>query len=110
MEEHVISNKKIGYNVYKYDPIKNIKNNIKKIDPDVVFNCLHGKYGEDGKIQKILEKLKIPYTHSGVKASEVAMDKIKSKKYFLKKKIITPDFKIIKKFLTLKIKFLNLNL
>ena len=89
--------KKIGYEVYKYDPIKNIKNNIKKINPDIVFNCLHGKYGEDGKIQKILEKLKIPYTHSGVKASEVAMDKIKSKKIFFKKKIITPNFKIIKK-------------
>ena len=89
--------KKIGHEVYKYDPIKNIKNNIKKIKPDIVFNCLHGKYGEDGKIQKILEKLEIPYTHSGVKASEIAMDKIKSKKIFLKKKIITPSFKIIKK-------------
>jgi len=89
--------KKIGHEVYKYDPIKNIKNNIKKIKPDIVFNCLHGKYGEDGKIQKILEKLEIPYTHSGVKASEIAMDKIKSKKIFLKKKIITPNFKIIKK-------------
>ena len=89
--------KKIGHEVYKYDPIKNIKNNIKKIKPDIVFNCLHGKYGEDGKIQKILEKLRIPYTHSGVKASEIAMDKIKSKKIFLKRKIITPGFKIIKK-------------
>jgi len=89
--------KKIGYKVFKYDPLKNIKNNIKKKNPDIVFNCLHGKYGEDGQIQKILEKLKIPYTHSGVKASEIAMDKIKSKRIFLKKKIITPNFKIIKK-------------
>ena len=89
--------KKIGYKVFRYDPLKNIKNNIEKKNPDVVFNCLHGKYGEDGQIQKILEKLKIPYTHSGVKASEIAMDKIKSKKVFLKKKIDTPNFKIIKK-------------
>ena len=89
--------KKLGYKVYKYDPIKNIYNNIKKINPDIVFNCLHGKYGEDGNIQGILEKLKIPYTHSGVKASRNAMDKIKSKRIFIKKKIDTPDFKIIKK-------------
>lgn len=88
---------KLGYNVCKYDPIKNISNNIRKFKPDKVFNCLHGKYGEDGQIQKILEKLKIPYTHSGVKASKIAMDKIRSKKIFIKKKINTPDFKIIKK-------------
>ena len=89
--------KKLGYNVYKYDPLKNISSNIKKIRPDIVFNSLHGKYGEDGKIQKILERLKIPYTHSGIKASQSAMDKIKSKKIFIKKRINTPDFKIIKK-------------
>ena len=89
--------RKLGYEVCKYDPLKNISNNIKKFKPDKIFNCLHGKYGEDGQIQKILEKLKIPYTHSGVKASKIAMDKIRSKKIFIKKKINTPDFKIIKK-------------
>ena len=89
--------KKLGYNVYKYDPLKNILSNIKKIQPDIVFNSLHGKFGEDGKIQKILERLKMPYTHSGIKASQIAMDKIKSKKIFIKKRINTPDFKIIKK-------------
>ena len=94
--------KKIGYKVSRYDPSKNIKNNIKKKNPDIVFNCLHGKYGEDGQIQKILEKLKIPYTHSGVKASEIAMDKNKSKNIFLKKKIVTPHFKIIKKITDIK--------
>ena len=88
---------KLGYEVCKYDPLKNISNNIKKFKPDKIFNCLHGKYGEDGQIQKILEKLKIPYTHSGVKASKIAMDKIRSKKIFIKKKINTPNFKIIKK-------------
>ena len=89
--------KKIGYNVSYYDPTKNIKNDLKKINPDVVFNCLHGKFGEDGKIQKILETLRIPYTHSGIKSSENAMDKIKSKKIFNKNKIKTANFKIIKK-------------
>ena len=94
--------KKIGYKVFRYDPVKNIKNNIKKKNPDIVLNCLHGKYGEDGQIQKILEKLKIPYTHSGVKASEIAMDKNKSKNIFFKKKIVTPNFKIIKKITDIK--------
>ena len=89
--------KKLGYVVCKYDPLKNISNNIKKFKPDKIFNCLHGKYGEDGQIQKILEKLKIPYTHSGIKASKIAMDKIRSKKIFIKKKINTPNFQIIKK-------------
>ena len=89
--------RKLGYKVFQYDPLKKISNNIKKFKPDKVFNCLHGKYGEDGQIQKILEELKIPYTHSGVKASKIAMDKIRSKKIFIKKKINTPNFKIIKK-------------
>ena len=89
--------KKMGYNVSKYDPVKNISSNIKKLKPDLVFNCLHGKYGEDGKIQKILENLKIPYTHSGVKSSKNAMNKIKSKKIFIQNKIKTPDYKIIRK-------------
>ncbi len=89
--------KKIGYDVCKYDPIKNVSKNIKKIKPDVVVNCLHGRFGEDGQIQKILEKLKVPYTHSGIKASANAMDKIKSKKIFIKNKILTPKYKIVKK-------------
>ena len=44
--------KKLGYSVSKYDPIKNISSNIKKNSPDIVFNSLHGKFGEDGTIQK----------------------------------------------------------
>ncbi len=89
--------KKMGYQTYKLDPISQIENNIKKIGPDVVFNCLHGKFGEDGEIQKVLEKLKIPYTHSGIKSSQNAMDKLKSKKIFLKNNIKTPNYKLIKK-------------
>lgn len=88
--------KKIGYNVLKYDPKKNIRKNLKKINPDLVFNCLHGKFGEDGQIQRILEDLKIPYTHSGIESSKIAMNKIESKKIFKKKKILTPNYKIIK--------------
>jgi len=49
------------------------------IKPDVVLNCLHGAWGEDGCVQGVLETLRIPYTHSGVLASALAMDKDKSK-------------------------------
>ena len=50
-----------------------------KIKPDVVFNALHGRWGEDGCVQGLLEWMQIPYTHSGVMSSAVAMDKEKSK-------------------------------
>ena len=88
--------KKLGYNIIKVDP-KYKSTNFKKNNCDIAFNALHGQFGEDGTIQSLLEKQKIPYTHSGVKASAVAMDKLKSKKEFIKIKINTPKFKIIKK-------------
>ena len=53
---------------------------------------MHGQFGEDGYIQTILERFKIPYTHSGVIASSIAMDKEISKKIFIKNKINTPKF------------------
>ena len=59
---------------------------------------MHGQFGEDGYIQTILERFKIPYTHSGVIASSIAMDKEISKKIFIKNKIKTPKFFSIKKF------------
>jgi len=65
---------------------------LKKFKPNVIFNALHGQFGEDGYIQSILETFNIPYTHSGVIASAKAMDKIVSKKIFLKKKILTPKY------------------
>ena len=67
-------------------------NNINNFKPDVIFNALHGQFGEDGYIQTILEKFEIPYTHSGVLASSIAMDKEISKKIFIKNKINTPKF------------------
>jgi len=50
--------------------------------PDVVFNALHGRYGEDGAIQGVLDWLGLPYTHSGVRASALAMDKVAAKAVF----------------------------
>ncbi len=65
---------------------------IKSFKPDIIFNALHGQFGEDGYIQTILESQKIKYTHSGVLASSIAMDKEISKKIFLAHKIITPKY------------------
>ena len=84
--------KKNGYNVKISEPDNNLAKNIKIFKPSVVFNALHGQFGEDGYVQTILERFKVPYTHSGVIASSIAMDKEISKKIFLKNKIKTPKF------------------
>src|SRR6476469_9796945 len=60
--------------------------------PDVCFIALHGRYGEDGTVQGLLELLGIPYTGSGVLASALAMNKVMSKKLFRAEGIPTPDF------------------
>jgi D-alanine-D-alanine ligase len=88
--------KTLGYNIIRVDP-KLSSINFLKYNCDLAFNALHGQFGEDGIIQSILEKQKIPYTHSGVKSSTIAMDKVKSKRKFIKIKINTPKFKVIKK-------------
>ena len=89
--------KKRKYKVSSFDPgIKNF-NLINKKKTDAIFNALHGKEGEDGVAQSYFECLKIPYTHSGVISSFNAMDKLVSKKIFLKNKIKTPKYFSIKK-------------
>lgn len=80
------------YLIKTCEPDHNLKNNIKKFKPHVIFNALHGQFGEDGYIQSILENFKIPYTHSGVISSAIAMDKEISKKIFIKNKILTPRY------------------
>ena len=84
--------KKNGYNVKIAEPDFKLSNIIKSFNPKIIFNALHGQFGEDGYIQSILEGYKIPYTHSGVISSAIAMDKILSKKIFIKNKILTPKF------------------
>ena len=84
--------KKNGYKVKISEPDNNLSKNIAQFKPSVIFNALHGQFGEDGYIQTILEQYRIPYTHSGVIASSIAMDKEISKKIFIKKKINTPKF------------------
>ena len=65
---------------------------IKLFRPNIIFNALHGQFGEDGYIQTILETTGVPYTHSGVIASSIAMDKELSKKIFIKNNILTPKY------------------
>ena len=84
--------KKINYKVSSFDPQKKNLNLINKNKTDAIFNALHGKDGEDGIAQSYFEYLKIPYTHSGVISSFNAMDKLISKKIFLKHKIKTPKY------------------
>ena len=84
--------KKNGYSVKITEPDNNLEKNIKFFKPNVIFNALHGQFGEDGYIQTILEGFKIPYTHSGIIASSIAMDKEISKKIFIANKINTPKF------------------
>ena len=84
--------KKKNYTIVIFEPDGNLINKIKKFKPDVVFNALHGQFGEDGYIQTILESQKVKYTHSGVMASFIAMNKEISKKIYIKNKILTPKY------------------
>lgn len=68
-----------GYDVVEVDAGRDLSMRLADISPDVVFNALHGRWGEDGCVQGLLEWMQIPYTHSGVLASALAMDKEKSK-------------------------------
>ena len=71
-----------GYEVHELDAGDDVATRLVELSPDVVFNALHGRWGEDGCVQGILEWLHIPYTHSGVLASALAMDKMRSKAVF----------------------------
>jgi D-alanine-D-alanine ligase len=84
--------KKKGYRVKKLDAKGYFVDKLKKLKPKLIFNALHGKFGEDGFIQSLLEALKIPYTHSGVVASSLAMDKELSRIIFNKNNLKTPKY------------------
>ena len=78
---------KNGYNVKISEPDYRLFDVIKLFKPNIIFNALHGQFGEDGYIQTILETTGIPYTHSGIISSSLAMDKVLSKKIFIKNRI-----------------------
>jgi len=71
-----------GFDVVEIDARENLETQLLAAKPDVVFNALHGRWGEDGCVQGVLELLRIPYTHSGVLASALAMHKQRAKDVF----------------------------
>ncbi len=84
-----------GFNVVPIDVKRDIAKVLDDLKPDVAFNALHGRWGEDGTIQGVLEILEIPYTHSGVLASALAMDKRRAKVLFERAGIPVAEDKIV---------------
>ena len=87
----------LGYKVSPVDVGRDVAEVLAKLNPDVAFNALHGPYGEDGCIQGLLEIMGIPYTHSGVLASSIGMDKVKSSSIFVQNGIRCTFGKVIHK-------------
>jgi D-alanine-D-alanine ligase len=90
----------VGYSAFPIDLTNNLEEFIHILmreKPDVVFNALHGKYGEDGCVQGILNLLQIPYTHSGVAASAIAMNKRLAKKIASNAGLMVASEKMIEK-------------
>ncbi len=80
-----------GYDVSEIDAAPNLWEQLHAADPDIVFNALHGEWGEDGRVQGVLDLFGAPYTHSGVMASALAMDKHRSKAVLRDVGIRVPD-------------------
>ena len=87
--------RRAGYEVTEVDVGRDVAEVLAALKPDVAFNALHGPFGESGMIQGVLELLKIPYTHSGVLASALAMDKHQSKIIFKSAGIPVTDHVIV---------------
>ncbi len=87
-----------GYRVSRIDVERDVAAVLASVCPDVVFNALHGPIGEDGSIQGLLEILQIPYTHSGVAASALAMDKAKAKAVMKSAGVPVVEHKVLHRF------------
>lgn len=88
---------RMGYDACIVDFSRSIYQELQEIKPDIVFNALHGQYGEDGRIQGFLDILQIPYTHSGVLASALCMDKILTRKICSSAGVKSPKYSILRK-------------
>jgi D-alanine-D-alanine ligase len=89
-----------GHDVRSHDVTRDVAALVRAVtefEPDCVFNALHGRYGEDGCIQGVLELLAVPYTHSGVRASAIAMDKPATKRVVEQAGIRTPRGKVVRR-------------
>jgi D-alanine-D-alanine ligase len=87
-----------GARVTRIDAGRDLAQALTQVKPDVVFNALHGEWGEDGCVQGVLETLAIPYTHSGVLASALAMDKNKAKAVMAAAGVIVPGGGLFNRF------------
>ena len=85
----------MNYNIVEIDANEGLLNDLEQHKPDIVFNGLHGTWGEDGGVQEILEKYGVPYTHSGIESSRLAMDKYKSAELFIENEFNHPLTKLI---------------
>ena len=87
----------LGYRVSEVDVTHELDAQLAEVKPDICFNALHGVGGEDGEVQGLLEVLQIPYTHSGVRASALAMDKFLSKQIFVAAGLPMADSVLVEK-------------
>ncbi|MFH1094480.1 MAG: D-alanine--D-alanine ligase [Candidatus Omnitrophota bacterium] len=89
----------LGYQVVRIDfeDEQELTRKLHSINVECIFNALHGRFGEDGGVQEILDKFEIPYTGSGARASRLAMDKIASRKVFEQNQIFVPEYKVFNK-------------
>ena len=85
----------LGHDVAEIDLHRDDGDELLGVKADVAFLALHGRFGEDGEIQRLLEKKRLPYTGSGPVASRLAMDKLESKRLFIKAGIDTPAYQVL---------------
>ena len=88
---------KLGYKANKIDFTRKIFEQLNEVKPDIIFNALHGQFGEDGRIQGVCDILEIPYTHSGIVASALCMDKVLTRKICSTEGVKYPHYEILKK-------------
>jgi len=84
-----------GYEAIELDVDRDIARTLADLRPDVAFNALHGRFGEDGTVQGLLEILAIPYTHSGVLASALAMNKVYARRLFADAGLRCPEGRVV---------------
>ena len=86
----------LGYAAVAIDVQKNLPQQLQQAGIEIAFIALHGRFGEDGRVQGLLEMLQIPYTGSGVLASSLAIDKVMTKQFFLYHQLPTPEFNFMR--------------
>ncbi len=87
-----------GYDAIEIDAARDLADQLKAAPPDAVFNALHGQWGEDGCVQGLLEVMGLPYTHSGVLASSLAMDKQRTKLVLKGAGVPSPEGRVMSRF------------